>query len=241
MALADATSVASARVIRGRSTDLVGDHAFAAIGDLPRVAASRPHQTGNRALDAIRTAAWDEGYAAGRTQGADAGYTDGFDRGVVEGQEAGYREGRATARNEAMELIEARVGAGLDALEHAARELDAREAVTLAQIEEMVIDLALTVAGTILDREVATASDPGREALVRALALAPDHETYLARLHPADLEAIAAVTDLTPGRTLDLVADPSITPGGCVVEAGSARIDARIETALARVREALRS
>jgi flagellar assembly protein FliH len=111
--------------------------------------------------------------------------------------------------------------------------------VTLTQIEAMVVDLALAVAGSILDREVATASDPGRDALVRALALAPDHETYLARVHPADLEAITAVAELAPGRTLELVADPTVGPGGCVVEAGSARIDARIDTALARVREVL--
>lgn len=233
------TEPASARVIRGMEDDHVGDHPFAAVSDLPRLVAGRPRQTGNHALDAIRTAGWDEGFDSGRAQGAEDGYVAGFEQGLAEGRAAGHREGLETAQAEARRQIEARVADSLDALDVGVADLAGREAVTFAEVEATAVDLAIALAESILDREVATADDPGRDALRRALALAPDHDELVAHLHPDDLEALGEVSDLAPGRALTLVSDPSTRRGGCLVAAGAARLDARIDTALERAREAL--
>ena len=56
------------------------------------------------------------------------------------------------------------------------------------------------------------------------------------RLNPAD---VATVGDLTFGRELTIVADPSVEPAGAIVEVGACTIDAQIGPALARVRKAL--
>lgn len=233
------TDTSTGRVIRGTTPDDFGGHAFASVHDLPRVASGRPGQTGNRALDAIRAEAWDEGYATGHAAGASDGHAVGFEHGLAEARERGYAEGLATAKADAMAEIEARIGSSIEALERAGSDLEQRDAVTLNELEDVVADLALSVAAAILQREIATSTDPGRDALRRALSLAPERESMIARLNPTDLEAIGDVAEMAPGRTLELFADPSIERGGCVIEAGAARIDARIETALDRVREAL--
>ena len=41
--------------------------------------------------------------------------------------------------------------------------------------------------------------------------------------------------------SIELVADPSIEPGGCILEAGSTRVDAQLGPALRRARQALLS
>ena len=234
------TEPTTARVLRG-AADEVGGHVFSPVGDLPRVSNGRPRQTGNKALDAIRSTGWDEGYADGRERGRQDGHAEGFELGRSEGLVAGRREGVDIAQQEALALIEARVGRAIEALEAAAQDLSQREAATFAEVEHTAIELGLALAEAILDSEVSSATDPGRDALRRALALAPDHDHLTAHLHPADLEGLGEVADLAPGRRLELVADPSVGPGSCVLAAGAARIDARIDTALQRAREALSS
>jgi flagellar assembly protein FliH len=233
------TEPPTARVIRRAAIDEMDGHAFGSIADLPRLAVGRPRQTGNRAVDAVRTAAWDEGYAAGLAQGSEEGRAAGFDQGLAEGRAAGHRDGVATAHAEARRQVEATVSDTLAGLGAAAADLVAREAPTFAEVESAAIGLALELAEAILDREITVADDPGRDALRRALALAPDHDALVAHLHPADLERLGEVAGLAPGRDLRLVADPSVRSGGCQIVSGAARIDARIESALQRVREVL--
>ncbi len=234
-----ASGAPSGRVIRSAAAEELADHNFAPVSSLPKIEVGRPGPTGNLALDALRAAAWDQGFADGRSNGIDDGYAAGYQTGRAEGHQAGYRDGQSTAAADAVAAIESRLGSALAALDQAAADLAAHDRMVLAQMEQAVVDLALVVAEAVLEREIATAADPGREALQRALTLAPDHQTYLARLNPADIEAMGEYSDLAPGRVVELAADPLVNRGGCVVEAGAARVDARIETALDRVREVL--
>ena len=233
------TDNGTARVLRGSAPEQFDGHAFASVSELPRVAAPRPRPTGNKALDAVRAAAWDEGFAAGHDRGFEAGHREGFERGLAEGRATGHREGMASAQQEALSQLQATVAGALSALESGTADLVGREAITFAEVEQAAVDLAIELAGAILDREVAAADDPGRDGLVRALSLAPDQGDLCAFLHPDDLTLLGDVGDLAPGRSLELVADPTVRRGGCLVEAGSARLDARIDTALQRAREVL--
>lgn len=233
------TDITSGRVIRSYSPDQVDRHAFTSVAELPELEVARPGPSGNPALDALRSVAWDEGFAEGRAAGVDDGYGDGFEQGLAAGREAGYRDGLASAEQDAVAMVQARFASATQSLETAVRKLDEHDRLVLAQMEDAIVELGLGVARAILDREIATAGEPGRDALARALALAPDHTSYLARLNPADFDSIGEVADLAPGRQIELASDPSVEPGGCVIEAGAARIDAQIDTALARVREVL--
>ena len=172
----------------------------------------------------------------------------------AEGHAAGYAEGAALAAAEAAELAreraidaqaaaaaqEAQLGAALEVLAEVTRALQAREAVAVAEVEDAVADLALHLSGAVLQRELEVAQDPGREALARALRLAPDGAPVVARLNPIDLDLLHDVDVVSGGHALQLVADPAVERGGCVVETAGRRIDAQITPALDRVAQVLR-
>ena len=78
-------------------------------------------------------------------------------------------------------------------------------------------------------------------------ALAHLHESGLVRVrvHPSDLtvlESARTALSQTPHGllTLKFETDPSISPGGCLVQAQSLLIDATLDTQLLRLGEALR-
>jgi flagellar assembly protein FliH len=165
----------------------------------------------------------------------DDAYQDGYAAGVAEGRARGESLGRV----EATEAVRAESHAALDAVLAAADDLGRRDAAGLTTVAEFAVDLALALAETIVGREIDAAIDPGRDALVRALAVAPAEGNLVARLHPEDLAALGGVDHLVDGRDLRLVADPTIGRGGCVLDAGPSHIDATIGAAIARVRAEL--
>ena len=174
-----------------------------------------------------------------------AGYADGHREGYAHGLEVAAAEARAVARAQAQATAateqqrNARLQAALEVLDRVTAALQAREAVAVAEVEDAITDLALQVSAAVLTRELAVCADPGREALARALALAPRDAAVTARLHPLDATALAGI-DSFAGRPLQVVADPAVEPGGCVVDTAGRQIDAQVGPALARVAAVLR-
>ena len=163
----------------------------------------------------LRRRAFDEGRAAGFESGRFEGVAQGLAQGVVEGR--------------------AEVGAVLAAISSsvdAAHQEDARLGAEL-------LDLALTIAAAVLQREVTLASDSGHDALVRAMTATPGRTTVIAHLNPEDCELLGDVEDVVPGCEITVIADPSIGRGECVLDAGPTRVDARFGPALERVRAVL--
>ena len=159
-----------------------------------------------------------EGYAAGFEEGYGAGYTHGIDD--------------ARRHVELLGQLVERLGREADAL--AARETTAR-----AELEDQVVAVAMQIAEVIVGHELAQPDARGRDAIARALALAPAHGDVTARLHPADIAVLGDAADLAPGRVLAIVPDPSLTPGDCIIDVASCRIDARVSAAVERAREVL--
>ena len=166
-------------------------------------------------LGALRRHAFEEGRRAG------------FESGRFEGHARGMAEGRTDASAEITSLRRS--------IDAAVASFERRDTGMSAEL----VDFALDIARAVLDRELVVAANPGRDALVRAVDSSPERADLIARLHPADVALLGDGADLAPGRALRIVADPGIDPGGCVLDAGSARIDAQIQPALDRVRVAL--
>jgi flagellar assembly protein FliH len=158
------------------------------------------------------------------------GYTAGFE----EGYAAGYTHGIDDARRHVELLGQLVQQLGREADAFATRETTAR-----ADIENQVGAVALQIAEAMVGHELAQPDGRGRDAIARALALAPVHGDVVARLHPADVALLGDPAELAPGRVLAIVPDPSLSPGDCVIDVSSCRVDARIGAALERAREVL--
>jgi flagellar assembly protein FliH len=158
------------------------------------------------------------------------GYADGY----AEGRAAAAEEFRRAERLRDTE-VERSVRALGVAVEAATRSLDERVDALARALPGLLFELVEAVVG----RELAVAVDPGRDALVRALALSPPREPVVARLHPDDVSRLGDLGELGDGREISVVADPAVAPGDAAVEVGPSRIESRMGETLERVRAVL--
>lgn len=182
------------------------------------------------ALDEAQAAAYEIGYVEGYNEGRAVGYADGYQSG---------NETAAAAALDAAAERDALLRDALAALASAAELCNARQAASIADIERTIVDGVFDLAQTLLGRELSTTRTPGRDALARALSMVREHGNVIARLHPDDIASIGDLAELAPGRTITIVADPGVEPAGCILEAGSMRVDAQLGPALERAKRAL--
>lgn len=155
-----------------------------------------------------------------------------------EARAEGFATGRQAALDQAAAAVDA-LEALTDALERRARERDeeaAREAALLA----------VEIAAKLLRAELSVAPERVVDVLRGAIRRASDRSRLVARVHPDDL---AVCRDAAPGiiermggiDRLQVVDDPRITRGSCVLETAGGDVDATFESQLARVLDALRA
>jgi flagellar assembly protein FliH len=177
----------------------------------------------------LRADAQAAGYAAGWAQGQRAA------RAAVEAQTA-----QVAADADRATLVQAeRVDRAVRALSAAATNLERRVAPSVAETEDAIVAAAFALASAIVVRELTTAAEPGKDAVARALALAPVQRPVTVRLNPADRMTIGTAELVIDGRTVTLVDDPALQPGDAVALCDATTVDARLAPALARAREVL--
>ena len=177
-----------------------------------------------------------------------AAHAAGFAAGWAQGQrdsEVHTQALHAQLEAEAQEVLAAqqqalrRAAAGLAA---AAAALEREVVASATELEDQLLTSAFEIAQAVLGRELELASEPGRDALLRALALAPANRPVVVRVSPADHAALTAAGGLPPeamGRELTLVPDPQMRSGDALASCDATSIDARIATALDRVKAVL--
>ncbi|WP_068922279.1 FliH/SctL family protein [Planobispora rosea] len=179
-----------------------------------------------------------------RAEARATGYAEGWAQGREEARQAAAAEVRdeaeRVARAEARKI--ARLDSALSAITTSAGRLEQQTAPAAAELEELIVQTAYALAEAVLGREIENSPEPGREALARALALVPENRPVLVRLSPADHAALVGAADNTfdiDGRSVTMVVDPRMKPGDAVAECDATAVDARLSTALERVKEAL--
>lgn len=179
---------------------------------------------------------------------ATAGLEEETERARIRGHAAGYAEGlRSAEADAAADAARARLErdalredavtaltAAVDALGAATRRFDASSAPVLASADDALLAAAIELAEAILGIELQNSDTSARAAITRALSSVDEESITAIRLSPVDLAVIGAHGILVPD--VRLVSDPTLSPGDAVVEIAEGRIDARIGSALARVR-----
>ena len=157
-------------------------------------------------------------------------YEDGYAAGMAEASEHA-----AEARAESIGRLTVAMSALAAAVEASRHTEDRR----WAEVQAAAPRLAFEVLEALVGHEARSASDPGRQAIVRALSSDPAGGPATVRLNPADLDTLGDLGELGTSRELRVVGDPSVEPGGALVDLGRATIDAQVGTALERVRQVL--
>lgn len=171
-------------------------------------------------------------------------------RRILAEAETEARELRETAERVARELREAAYEEGREAalLEFTQLLLEARERrdSALASAERDLLRLAVKVAEKIIGREVERDGGSALADIVStALRHARQNESLTVRVNPSDMPSVEAHrARLDPAgraRFLDLVPDPRVQHGGCVIESESGTVDAQLSTQLRVLERALLS
>jgi flagellar assembly protein FliH len=208
------------RVLRGSDVTRVLD-----LRDLAQDAPVASNKVDLVDLNRLRQEAYEAGFAQGARDGALAAH-DEMERRLAD--EVAQRRAQAAS--------------ALGRLEDAVARALAADRLRLQELADELLQAAIELATDVVAHDVRWSPSAGRDALARALAvLGDDLDGVVVRLHPSDAEALSAgdLVAVAPGRRLEVVADPTVSPGSCLAEAGAARVDARLETALARARAVL--
>lgn len=166
-----------------------------------------------------------QGYEAGLEQGLQSGKTQGLAQGHAEGLQQGLDQALAEQNRRVAQL-----DAMLTSTEQALSQLD-------TQVAQSIVDLALRLARQVVQSTVAARP----EALVdtvRELLQPQEGQLSWIRLHahPDDHEVLAQYFRSLPAPPpWQLLADESVTPGGCLLETSLGQIDATLQTRWQRV------
>lgn len=151
----------------------------------------------------------------------------------------GYEDGYAAGRDEAVHRVNEQARALLEQLAAAVRSFEERRQRSFDDLTTEVAQFAYATVEAMLDRELQLAASPARDAIERALRMAPDRVHAIVRVNPDDVELIGEIDERSVGRSVEIVADATVERGGCVVRADDCEVDAQFGAALHRLRSVL--
>lgn len=161
-------------------------------------------------------------------------HREGFEAGYADGMRAAERAAavQEVQHQQAVEAVRRTFGDAHTAFERALAD-------ALTDLEDALATASIMLAESIIGREVQLAENPGKDAIARALALAPQHFPVIAHCHPDDVERIGDVRAVFGDRDIAVLSDATVAAGGCILHVGRTEIDAQLASAVERARKAL--
>ena len=173
---------------------------------------------------------------------------DGYNEGLAAGKEDGYKQGEKKAREQLETRIAQAVAsrvqetseAALEPLRKLTHEMRSARQSLLKNWEENIMQIAAAIAYQTILREPAIMREAPLELLREALELAMNCATLKIRMNPNDVNALKDQIRIVLEETGNLaksevVADPKITLGGCLIETTLGVVDERLESRLERI------
>jgi flagellar assembly protein FliH len=166
------------------------------------------------------------------------------ERAREEARQAGYDYGYAASVEQAgadtMRHWESRL---MEAESIVAQAYDAKNA-TIAEAETFVVDLSCAIAEKIVSKRLAKSPEMAVRMFAQALARRKEKGAITLCVSPAQFSFVQASKDelalsIDSQAELQIVPDPTVKDGGCIVRSAFGSIDARIDTQLAAIRQEL--
>ena len=153
---------------------------------------------------------------------------------------AGRKAAEAAIERIMDEKVGKRMQTLLPALEQLVREINDMKGELLGQWERQAVKVSSAIAKRIIRRELAHEPQIALDLIAEALRFATGASDITLHVNPTDYENLGSqinrlaesLTQISPS---EIVADPSISPGGCRVETKYGEIDHQIESQLKRI------
>jgi flagellar assembly protein FliH len=186
--------------------------------------------------DTARKTGYDEGKQVGYDEGHSKGYADGEMKAMIDYAEKVQREAEIQLGTQLETLLPA-LTVMVDQLETAKQSF-------LQYWEQSAVQVVQAIAARVIDRQLPEMADVPLRLLREALELGTGSTSIRIRLNKEDYESLKPQIDLliqemTRSAHTEVVGDPSISPGGCVLETPQGLIDNQIESRLARIEQEL--
>ncbi|MCH7960366.1 MAG: hypothetical protein IID08_09550 [Candidatus Hydrogenedentes bacterium] len=157
---------------------------------------------------------------------------------------AAFAEGLERGRKAGLKKFEDSVGEAEQVLKVAGEELKAARQAYLDDMEPRLAQLASAIAAKILGREAEIGQDLVKKCARTALESIIDLERVTLKVNPGDLNAIREhkvqlLDDFDGLGQLEIVADESVDPGGCIAVSDRLHVDAQWEMQIQQILEQL--
>lgn len=152
-------------------------------------------------------------------------------------KEQGLEEARVTAEEGASGKVKEAISTLNEAVVERKR--------IIKDAESEILRLALKVAEQIIKSEVSLHRDVSLNIVTDAISRVSDREQVIVRVNREDIENIKQYKDrigsIVDGiKSLSIIEDSNVEPGGCIIETNLGYVDARISTKIAAIEDAFK-
>lgn len=181
-------------------------------------------------VEAIREAAYNEGFEQGYENGLNQGKREGNEQGLAEGKEAGHKEGliagEETGRAQALAEEQKKTDEKLAVFESLSDALKNQVALEQSELEQALLTLAVRLARQVVQDELRLKPSHIEAVVHAAVQCLPNPDDKLTVLiNPEELEFVSSFAD----SHWTLQADDSISVGGCKIKSGYSYVDYTLE------------
>ncbi len=184
-------------------------------------------------LDQISEQAKEQGFEEGLIKGKEQGLANGYEAGYQQGIEQGIEAGTAQGLEQAQASINQKL-AMLDSLINQFKQPIEQQNLS---IEQAMVNLSLCLAKKVIHTEITQNPEPLLQAIGEGLNLLGSDKGIEIKLNPDDLAHAQDIWDekTCQSRQLNLLVDPSLRQGDCVLESATSSVSFDIEERCAQV------
>lgn len=157
---------------------------------------------------------------------------------IEQSKEKGYQDGIVIGKKEAEEKLTAELSNALSTINQAVKE---RKRI-IKDAEAEILRLSLKVAEQIIRSEVSLHRDVCLNIVSEAIGRISDREQIIIKVNREDVEQLKKYKDRIGGlvdgvKSLSILEDSSVEPGGCVIETNLGYVDSRISTKIKAIED----
>ena len=178
-------------------------------------------------IEAIRQAAYEEGYQEGKEKGFEEGKAEGLEAGLAEGQEQGHSEGLEKGLGEGRQQMATQA----EVWQMLADKLHDPLSQANDETRDQLVKLAVTLAKAVIKAEVTTNQQVILQALSEGIKALPINQTdYQIHMHPDDIEVVKAHygSDEIEKKGWNFVEAPAMERGGCDITTAQNAVDVSV-------------